>query len=81
MVEVGGKRGAPLIRCNGCWPGPIRRQSGAELLEALYGDLQIAGNAYVEAAFVDGEGAARAAPAAPRPHAGDARRARLAGSL
>jgi HK97 family phage portal protein len=34
---------------------PNPRQSGSELLEALYGHLLVAGNAYVEAVAVDGE--------------------------
>src|SRR5262245_27555745 len=34
---------------------PNGRQSGGELLEGLYAYLQTAGNAYLEAAIVDGE--------------------------
>jgi HK97 family phage portal protein len=34
---------------------PNSRQSGSELLEAVYAYLQTAGNAYLEAAMVDGE--------------------------
>ena len=34
--------------------GPNRRQSGAEMLEAVYAYLQTAGNAYLQAGIVDG---------------------------
>ncbi len=34
---------------------PNPRQSGGELLEAVYAYLQTAGNAYLEAAVIDGE--------------------------
>jgi HK97 family phage portal protein len=34
---------------------PNSRQSGSELLESLYAYLQVAGNAYLEAAIADGE--------------------------
>ena len=42
----------PLIRL---LAAPNPRQSGAGFLEALYGHLLVAGNAYVEAVAVDGE--------------------------
>ena len=56
--------------------GPTRGDSGTELFECLYAYLQTAGNAYLQAAMVDGEvkGAVRAAA---RPHAGGARPRRL----
>uniref|UniRef100_A0A0N4Z699 Phage portal protein n=1 Tax=Parastrongyloides trichosuri TaxID=131310 RepID=A0A0N4Z699_PARTI len=57
MVMVGGVRSAdhPLARLI---DKPNPEQSGAELMEALYGALQTAGNAYVEATGdADGDGA------------------------
>src|SRR5690606_18041688 len=57
MVMVGGVRSAdhPLARLI---DKPNPEQSGGELMEALYGALQTAGNAYVEAiGDADGDGA------------------------
>jgi HK97 family phage portal protein len=53
-VEEGGRRlpDHPLLRLL-AQPNP--RQSGSELLEAAYAYLQTAGNAYLEAALVQGE--------------------------
>ena len=56
------------------------RARAADFLEALYGLLLVAGNAYVEAVAVGGR-PARAARPAPRPHAGGAGPRRLARGL
>jgi len=54
VAEEGGKRLSdhPALKLLGA-PNP--RQSGSELLEAVYAYLQTAGNAYLEAALVEGE--------------------------
>ena len=53
-VEEGGKRLSdhPALKL---LANPNPRQSGSELLEAVYAYLQTAGNAYLEAAMVEGE--------------------------
>jgi HK97 family phage portal protein len=53
-VEEGGRRLAdhPLLAL---LRKPSARQSGGELLEAVYAYLQTAGNAYLEAAVIEGE--------------------------
>ena len=51
-------------------PNPM--QCGPDLLEAWYGHLMVAGNAYLEAVTVGGR-CARAACASSRPHEGRAR--------
>ncbi|MDB5623287.1 MAG: phage portal protein, partial [Devosia sp.] len=54
VVSEGGQRldDHPLTRLLG---RPNGRQSGGEMLEAVYAYLQTAGNAYLQAAVVDGE--------------------------
>src|SRR5947209_17038226 len=47
---------------------PNPRQDGAAFLEALYSYLLLAGNAYVEAVALDGQGGHRDCRAVPRPH-------------
>jgi HK97 family phage portal protein len=53
-VEFEGRR-APDHPLQKLIDRPNPEQGGADLREALYGGLQTAGNAYVEAAFLDGE--------------------------
>lgn len=84
MVMVGGVRSAehPLARLI---DKPNPEQSGGELMEALYGALQTAGNAYVEATGDGrrrrGRGAGRAVGAEARPGEGGSGTGGLAGSL
>src|SRR6218665_2327384 len=54
VVDEGGKRLSehPLVRL---LARPNARQSGSELLEAVYAYLQTAGNAYLTATLIEGE--------------------------
>ena len=49
-----GRPSSTTIRCSTLLKKPNPHQGGADFLEALYGHLLVAGNAYVEAVTIDG---------------------------
>ena len=70
---------ATAIRCSISWRGPIRARTAPRCSRRSTRYLLLAGNAYVEAVALDGQGGARARAlrAAARPHARRARARRL----
>ena len=54
LVYEGAARASTRIRCSPCWRGRTRARTAPRFLEALYGHLLVAGNAYVEAVTLDG---------------------------
>ncbi len=45
--------GPAITRWRGCWRGPIRSRPASNCWRAFYGHLQVAGNAFLEAASID----------------------------
>ncbi len=54
MAALRGRRGAPAPRPASLLERPSPRQAGRDFLEAVYGHLLVAGNAYIEAVVLDG---------------------------